>query len=557
MSARRRTSATVAALAACALLAAGCGRAAPGTGGSGGSGHASGGSGQVSPTKGLVISTPAGRSSVASATWAVYRPVNSLDPIFAFDYPENTAISLMCESLLLQEPNGSIQPGLATVSTPTPTQMVFTLRPGVTFWDGDPVTPADVIYSLHRQMDPSFGGFYGQVFNRVKSISATGSNQVTIALKQPDYWLEGELSSMPGIIIQKSYAQKEGKSYGTPSGGIMCTGAYKFVSWTAGAGVTAGLDTHYWNPAVKPLVKQIVIKGVPDAASFTSGMLTGAIQGSYYFGLSNLKQLESSSAVQVYQGPGQMTDAFVVSATSGPLTSPKVRQALSMALGRQAIISNVYDGAALMPRWLANPGTFGYGTRVFDAAYDSSPMLNQNLAQAKKLVKEAGVAGQTITIGTSSQIASISAETGAYQQAAEAIGLKVVLKSVSAADYINFFTSAAARKGIDGFITVNYGDYADPAALLSTLALPGGDQNYDGFSNPQMTSLLEGARSTADPDQRAQLVAKAEKLAAKLLPWIPSVQPTSVLMLSSGLTGAPASFSYMFAPWANTLGGKG
>ena len=557
MSARRRTSATVAALAACALLAAGCGRAAPGTGGSGGSGHASGGSGQVSPTKGLVVSTPAGTSSVASATWAVYRPVNSLDPIFAFDYPENTAISLMCESLLLQEPNGSIQPGLATVSTPTPTQMVFTLRPGVTFWDGDPVTPADVIYSLHRQMDPSFGGFYGQVFNRVKSISATGSNRVTITLKQPDYWLEGELSSMPGIIIQKSYAQKEGKSYGTPAGGIMCTGAYKFVSWTAGAGVTADLDTHYWNPAVKPLVKQIVIKGVPDAASFTSGMLTGAIQGSYYFGLSNLKQLESSSAVQVYQGPGQMTDAFVVSATSGPLTSPKIRQALSMALGRQAIISNVYDGAALMPRWLANPGTFGYGTRVFDAAYDSSPMLNQNLAQAKKLVKEAGVAGQTITIGTSSQIASISAETGAYQQAAEAIGLKVVLKSVSAADYINFFTSAAARKGIDGFITVNYGDYADPAALLSTLALPGGDQNYDGFSNPQMTSLLEGARSTADPDQRAQLVAKAEELAAKLLPWIPSVQPTSVLMLSSGLTGAPASFSYMFAPWANTLGGKG
>ena len=130
MSARRRTSATAAALAACALLAAGCGRAAPGTGGSGGSGNASGGSGQVSPTKGLVISTPAGTSSVASVTWAVYRPVNSLDPIFAFDYPENTAISLMCESLLLQEPNGSIQPGLATVSTPAPTQMVFTLRHG-------------------------------------------------------------------------------------------------------------------------------------------------------------------------------------------------------------------------------------------------------------------------------------------------------------------------------------------------------------------------------------------------------------------------------------------
>ena len=133
MTLRWRTSATAATLAACALLAAGCGRAAPGTS----SNSNGGGSGQISPTKGLV-DLPRRRAPRASpsATWAVYRPVNSLDPIFAFDYPENTAISLMCESLLLQEPDGSIQPGLATVATPTPTSMVFTLRPGVTFWDG-------------------------------------------------------------------------------------------------------------------------------------------------------------------------------------------------------------------------------------------------------------------------------------------------------------------------------------------------------------------------------------------------------------------------------------
>lgn len=321
--------------------------------------------------------------------------------------------------------------------------------------------------------------------------------------------------------------------------------------------MTATASSDYWNPSVRPMVKQIVIKGVPSAASFTSGMLTGAIQGSYYFGLSNLSELEHSSAVRVYQGPGESTDAFIVSATSGPLANVKVRQALSLALDRQAIISNVYDGAALMPRWLANPGTFGYGTSVFDAAYNSSPPLSQNLGRARALVKQAGVAGQTITIGTSSELASISAETGAYQQAAEEIGLKVVLKSVSAADYINFFTSAQARKGIDGFLTVNYGDYADPAALLATLALPGGDQNYDNFSNPQMTALLSQARSTASAPKRAALVARAEELAAKLLPWIPDVQPTNVLMLSSNLTGATASFSYMFAPWANSLGGKG
>jgi peptide/nickel transport system substrate-binding protein len=305
------------------------------------------------------------------------------------------------------------------------------------------------------------------------------------------------------------------------------------------------------------VVQQILIKGVPDAASFNSGMLTGAIQGSYYGGDPALSQLEHSSAVKVYQGPGQATDAFIVSATSGPLANPKVRQALSLALDRQAIISNVYQGAALMPRWLANPGTFGSGQPVFDAAYAKSPVLTQDLAKARGLAKAAGVTGQTITIGTSSQIANIATVTGAYQQAAQAIGLKVVLKSVSAQDYINFFTSAQARQGVDAFITVNYGDYADPAALLATIVLPDGSQNYDKFDNPLLTSLLEQARGTADPAKRAALVARAEQLAATLLPWIPDVQPTSILMLNKSLTGAVASFSYMFAPWADQLGGKG
>jgi len=320
-------------------------------------------------------------------------------------------------------------------------------------------------------------------------------------------------------------------------------------------GVTAVVNPHYWNPAVKPLVHQIVIKGVPDITSFTSGMLTGAIQGSYYFGVSTLDQLERSSAVRVYQGPGQSTDALVVSATSGPLTNVKVRQALSLALDRQAIIGSVYQGAALMPRWLANPGTFGYGTSVFNAAYDRSPVMNQNLAQARSLARQAGAVGQTITLGTSSQLSSIAAETGAYQAAAEAIGLKVVLKSVSADNYINFFTSAQARKGIDGFITVNYGDYADPAGLLSTIVLPGASQNYDNYNDPQITALLDQARGTASPDARAALVARAEQLASQQLPWIPDAQPTNVLFLSKGLTGAVASFSCMFAPWADELDG--
>ena len=532
----------VAVTAACAVAAAACSRAAPEA---------------VSPVSGLAAITPPGVRPVSSVVWATNRDVISLDPIFGLGYPEYTAESLMCESLLRQAPDGSLEPGLATVSNPSPTRLVLTLRPGVRFWDGHSVTSADVVYSLDRNTNPALGGSYGWVFNRVASITATSQDQVAITLKQPDYWLGNELSSAPGIVIEKSFAEKQGKNYGTPAGSIMCTGAYMLKSWTPGVGVVAVRNPHYWNPSVHPLVGQITIKGVPSIASLTAGLLTGAIQGDYGVGVPTLNQLRHSGTVRVYLGPGWSSDVFVVTSLKGVLGDVRVRRALSLALNRQGIINSVYQGAAQLPRWLSNPGTFGYGTPVFAGAYNSSPVLTQNIAEARKLVKQAGATGKTITIGTTSQLAVYAGDTAAYEAAAQAIGLKVALRSVPAQNYIDFIVSPKARAGLDGFPVVDYGDDADPADLLAQAVLPGGLQNYDNFNDPAITAALEQARSMSNPDQRAALVARAERLAAQQLPWIPDVQPDTVLLLGKGLTGAISSSAYLYSPWANSLGRAG
>jgi len=149
--------------------------------------------------------TPAPTSTVDKVTWALYRDVATLDPIYAFDYPENTAVAAMCETLIRQEPDGTTVPGLASdIDTSDPTNLVFTLRDGVTFWDGNPLTPEDVVYSLERQATTSTG-YYGSVYQNVKAIKATGANEVTISLKKPDALLIGELSSTPGFITEKAY----------------------------------------------------------------------------------------------------------------------------------------------------------------------------------------------------------------------------------------------------------------------------------------------------------------------------------------------------------------
>jgi peptide/nickel transport system substrate-binding protein len=355
-------------------------------------------------------------------------------------------------------------------------------------------------------------------------------------------------------VLEKSYVESKGKAFGTPSGGTMCTGAFKLKSWKPGDNLTAVRNDAYWDAALKPKASAMVFKGVADDSSLTSGLLTNELSGTYPQPLTTLGQLEASKAVTVHSGPSFVSDAFIVSSLSGALGDVRVRRALSSAIDRKAIISTLYSGHAQLPRTLANPGTWGYQRDVFQKDWNSLPDPTVNVAKGKQLVQQAGATGKTIVIGTSSEINSLQTEANAIRQAANSIGLKAKLKSVSAANYINFFTDPKARKGVDGFLTTNYPDYADPAALYRTLAVKGGSQNYDDFEDPGITAALDGAQTTRDQHQRAVLTAKAGDLIMQTLPWIPLTVPDTVLIMDKKITGAPSSFQYMGGPWAATIG---
>ena len=534
-----------------ALAIAACGKAAPDSSTSQ-STAAPSASTTLSPT------TPAATGEAGKVTWATYRDVGTIDPIQAFDYPENTAITTLCDSLQRQAPDGTIGPGLATLTHPNDTTLVITLKDGPTFWDGKPVTADDVLFSLQRAADPKAGGFYGAVFSRVASMRKTSGNVVTVTLKQPDFWLDGELSQMPGVVVEKAFGESKGRKLGTPQGGLMCSGPYKVGSWKAGSTLNVVRNDGYWDASHKAKVAEIDFRGVPDDASMTSGFLTGGIDGSYPQGLSTIDQLKAAKdKVTVSQGPSFASDAIVISNLKGALGDVRVRQALSLAIDRKAYIQNVYHGDAQLPRTLANPGTWGYGRDVFQADWDARPAPAQDLAKAKALMQQAGAAGKTITLGMTSEVQQLNTAANAIRSAGEAIGLTVKFKAVSAQNFINFFTDPKARVGIDGFPTVNYPDYADPAAFYNTVVMPDGSQNYDAYDDPQTTKAMNAARSTADPAQRAKLVAQAGDRIMQQLPWIPMAAINTVLITSSKLTGAPASFAYMGGPWANLLGSTG
>jgi peptide/nickel transport system substrate-binding protein len=546
--ARRRTPLVLAGVAAAVALTAACtGAPAP-----------SSSNASSAPTSDFTVLTPAPKTDAGELTWGVYRETQTLDPIQAFDYPENTVDSLLCDAMLRQAPDMTIGAGLTTMTQVDPLTLDFAIAPGATFWDGKPVTADDVLFSLQRAADPEGVGFYSTVFSRVKSMTATNASTVRITLTKPDAWLPGELSATPGMVVEKAFAVKAGDNFGTVQGGTMCSGPFKLDSWKTGQGVVVVPNPTYWDSRLpKPKFTKMTIIGVSDDAALTAGLQTGAISGAYLANpLSTLAQLRSNPDVTVYQGAPFATDAMVVSATKGPLADPRVRQAISYALDRKGIITTLWHDAALIPHALEAQGTWGFAPEVFKAGYDALPALEPDLAKAQELIKQAGVAGQTIRIGTSSGSAAINAEALAYKAAAEQLGLKVTFNDVSAANFINFFIDQKAWESVDAFPTTNYGDDADPAALYKTLALEGGSQNFSGWLDPAVTTALEASRSETDPAKRAQDVVDAQKIITEQMVWIPTASPNSVLVLHKGITGAPATFSYMFGPWAVYLGGS-
>jgi peptide/nickel transport system substrate-binding protein len=502
----------------------------------------------------ILTAAPSGEAD--SAVWAVYRETATLDPLFGFDYPDNTALAVACESLLRQGPDLTIGPGLASSAEYTgDTSLVLTLRDDVTFWDGAPLTAADVVFSLARQRDPANGGFYSAVFANVTDIAATGDLEVTITTTGRDMLLLSELAGPTGVVTQQAYVESKGADYGTSAGGIMCTGPFQLSSWVIGEGVTFERFDGYWDDSLPRQLKTLTIRGVPDEAALTAGLLTGEIDGTYTLGISTLDQLRQSDEVTVSEGPGYAIAAFIVSSFEGALADVRVRQAVSMAIDRQGLATQLYKGAAYPSRAVGVPGMWGYATDTFVEGWNALPDVSTpDLEAAKQLVKDAGAEGQTIRLGMSGEIAALATQAGEFQRAIESIGMKAELVSVSAANYINFFIDPAAREGVDGFFTVNYSNTADPLSLYVTLIGPDGSQAYNGYADPAAIELLQSARSEPDDTARAEQVVQLQALVTDQMLWIPIVAPNTTLVMSADVTGAPATFQHMFGPWAAYLG---
>ncbi|MFB7512203.1 ABC transporter substrate-binding protein [Streptomyces sp. NPDC056144] len=538
-----RTIALLACTASLAATTAACsGATKPPTTSGGGAGYT------VSPT-----SAPA-KGSLDSFTWSLYAEPYTLDYALAYDYPPNTVIANLCESLFRVTPEMKIEPALATgYKQPDPRTLVYTLRSGVKFHDGTTMTADDVVASMKRQMDPATGSPWGSVFKNVDSIEKTGPLEVTLHLSKPDVLLHELMAASPGTVESAAYLKKAGKDYGTPKGGVNCTGPFSLEKWDQGSGITLKKNDAYWDTKLAPKSNEVKFSFIEDPAARTNAFLTGTADGGYMIPASAYGQLRGKGKGELLFGPNTAAWDLAVLDFNGPLGNLKVRQALSLALDRKNIIKAAAGGVGVTAKAPAARGAWALVPGKAAEHYDPLPEPAYDLAAAKKLVQEAGVSGRTITMVTSTLAPEISVVANALQAAGKQIGLNVTLKPVSPDAYSSIFVDPNAREGIDLVITSGYDNTPDPLEFYQYFRT-GDFGNYGKWSDAAYDVAFDAANSEQDPSARADKTAELQKIAVRELPSIPVFEAPYSVFLGKRITGAPTGISQLYYPWAAMIG---
>jgi peptide/nickel transport system substrate-binding protein len=534
-----------------AALIAGCGADVATTTGAGGSLSEA----ALSPTP--IPSVPAATKTLQTLTWNLNQgePL-TLDSGKVVDYDDQMVLANMCEPLMQLKPDGKTVPALATsISESNPTTYIVHVRTGVKFWNGQTMTPADVAFSLNRQLDPSLGSYFVALnLGAFKSATVSGSATVTIHLSHADSLFEPLLTTPFSQVVEESFVKAHGSSYGNPQVGPMCTGPYEFVNWSPGQSLTVRQFPGWWDAAnQKRLTEQAKFTFVSDTNTATQGEVRGEINGGFMIPDASVARL--SAAGTLVNGPSTLFDALAGTSDQGTAGNTKIRQAVAKLIDYAGFESAEFGETAEVGRALAGPDTWGEETSAYESAYKALPAPTYDIAAARQLVKDSGIKNPMIEIATTPVNPGSTELFSQLQQSAPQAGLKIVVKSLSLGAFASVFTSKSARAPYAFAYYEGNADIPSPLELYDQLALPAGGTNYSRHADPMVTRLLDEANATTNAAQQASLVARAQTTIVNEADWIPIVLAHLTTYLSKGIGGLQVEFpSVLYTPWLTTIG---
>jgi peptide/nickel transport system substrate-binding protein len=276
-----------------------------------------------------------------------------------------------------------LQPGLATAwKNVNETTWDFTLRPGVKWHDGAPLTAEDIKATLERNMIPG-KTVVQSGFATFEAVQIPNPSTIRIVTKKPDPLVPVRLAQMGAYIVPAKLTTDEGvKELARKPVG---SGAYKFVEWIRDDRLVMDANREWWGWDRKPpTVDRIIWKPIPDDFARLSALQRGEVDV-----ITNVPP-DQMKIVKTLTVSSTRYAALTMNTTQAPLSDKRVRQALHYALDMPSIVKNLYAGQG-------KPFTGG----VADTDFGFNPALKAypyDPVKAKALLAEAGYAGQELTM---------------------------------------------------------------------------------------------------------------------------------------------------------------
>ena len=388
------------------------------------------------------------------------------------------------QTLFISSRDGkTVQPLLATGYKRSADGRTWTisLRHGVRFSDGSPLTSADVKFSLDRSRKANAAFSY--LLGAISSIAAPSPFTVVIHTAAPSAPLLADLTAWVAEILPKNLEGKTNKVFFAHPVG---TGPFVFDSWTRGKSLKAVRNTHYWQ-AGKPYLDSVTWNVVPDANTRVTQLLGGEADISQDVPLSQVKPVNSIPGLAAGSFPAAYNYFLIFNEAVKPYQDVHVRRAIAYAIDRKTLVNAILFGVGQAACSIV-PQSMVY--------WDShTPCLTYNLTKAR-----AELARSTVPNGFKGQLLVDNLPTnlsGAQivQSDLKQIGIDLSLKVVDSGSlYTTYFGKGDYQAG---FAAWAY-DIPDPDEQISFMFDPkgGGNSYYTGYDNPTVTRLVHQAAST-------------------------------------------------------------
>ncbi len=430
----------------------------------------------------------------------------------------------------------------------------FKLRPNVKFSNGEPFTSKDVVFTLCRVLnnETAIAG-YGSTAKRIVKVETPDATTVRLITARPYPLLVNEMANMP--MIWSGIAQSDKLTYdptaacGVPnwpavddfnSGyAAIGTGPYQLKSFVKGSGIKLSRNDAYWGE--KPHWDAVSLVPVTASDSRLTGLLAGdfdLMESPPVRDLARLKssgfdvEIKPSVRVMFLQlDVGRVQSPQVKSAKGdNPLQDARVRQAMSMAIDRQAIVERVMGGVATPAYQFLPGGMFG--------ALRQAPELEYDPLTAKALLVAAGYPnGFELTLaGSNDRYINDAQILQAVAQYFARIGIDTDVETMTQAVFFSRrakreFSAALSGWGAD---TGEASNFFQHYAASCNPATGRGLNNYDGYSNAQLDRTIADALRTVDDVKRAELLNQVITIALEDLPNIPLHYESSIWAFRKG-----------------------